>query len=73
MIGDCIAEGWVVTDAKSWKASQILIDAQYAYAEFHKETLIGLPVSYYLQTLESYQKAKALKASSQFTLDGVAR
>lgn len=73
MIDDCIAEGWVVTDAKSWKASQILIDAQYSYAEFHKETLIGLPVSYYLQTLEHYQKAKALKESSQFTLDGVAR
>lgn len=71
MVDDCLAEGWVEVSCEQphqcYKASDTLAYKMIDYVEFHLQTLEKNPLTELYLSLRSWQRAKAIKASSDFT------
>ena len=71
MVDDCLAEGWVEVACEQphqcYKASDILAYKVLDYVKFHLETLEKNPLTELYLSLRSWQRAQAIKASSDFT------
>ena len=71
MVDDCLAEGWVEVVCEQphqcFKASDILAYKMMDYVKFHLETLEKNPLTELYLSLRSWQRAQAIKASSDFT------